>query len=115
MIMKLLKLSKIKPEATSHGSIENLRKKVIIRKGEIPHLAQFAQGYFEPGSIAPKHKHIDMYEIFLVEKGEIKFIVNSKTCLLKEGDAITIEPGDYHEVKNNSESTVIMTYFSILK
>lgn len=113
--MKLIKLSELKSEATSHGGIEKLRKKVFIRKGEIPHLNQFAQAYFEPGAEAPKHKHDDMYETFLVETGEIEFTVNSKQILLKVGGTITLEPGEFHEVRNKSKEIAIMTYFQISK
>ena len=113
--MKPIKLSELKSEATSHGGIEKLSKKVMLRKGEIPHLNQFAQAYFEPGAVAPKHKHDDMYEIFLVEKGEIEFIINEKPILLKVGDAITVEPGEFHEVRNKSKGIAIMTYFQINK
>ncbi len=113
--MKISKLSALKSEATSHASIDRIAKKVIIRKGEIPHLTQFAQGEFKVGSVAPKHKHDDMYEIFLVEKGVITFIVNNQKYILTSGETIIIEPGDYHEVQNNSSENVVMTYFSIIK
>lgn len=113
--MKLLKLSELPFEATSHGGTEKLRKKVFFRKGVITHLNQFSQVYFESGAEAPKHKHDDWYEIFLVETGELEFRINSKQILLNKGYCLTVEPGEFHGVKNNSSKIAIMTYFQITK
>lgn len=111
--MKVVDLKTLPFEKSSHTTIDKLSKKVFIKNKEIPHLTQFAQGYFKPGSIVPKHKHTDMYEIFLVEKGSITFIVNSKRIQLPPGQTIIIDPGDEHEVINETNKEVTMTYFSI--
>lgn len=112
--MKLIRLKKVKHEASSHTSSNLLSKKVIIKNGEIPHLTQFAQGYFQPHCFVDKHKHKDMYEIFLIEKGKIEFVVNKKTLLLKSGDSIIVEPGEEHQLKNRFNRICIITYFSII-
>lgn len=56
-----------------------------------------------------------MYEIFLVESGEVTFIVDNKEYKFTEGDTITVEPNEDHEVRNEGTKTMVMTYFSVLK
>lgn len=113
--MKIVELSQIRFQATSHAPIDKIKKKVIFPQGQIPHLTQFAQGYFQPGSSVPKHKHHDLYEIFLIEKGEIEFTVNNQKFILKKGEAIVIDPKETHQLKNKNHQTAVLTYFSILK
>lgn len=111
--MILSSLSKIKPEKSSHDSVDKIQKKVFLKNGQIPHLTQFAQGYFQPGCFVSPHKHLDMWEIFLVENGEIEVTVNDKKTLLKKGDFLTVEPNEPHSFKNTSSSPTTITYFSI--
>lgn len=112
--MILSSLSKIKPEKSSHASIEKIQKKVFLKNGQIPHLTQFAQGYFQPGCFVPPHKHLDMWEIFLVEEGEVEVTVNDKKIILGKGDFLTVEPNELHSFKNTSKTPTIITYFSIV-
>lgn len=111
--MILSSLSKIIPEKTSHAPFSKIQKKVFLKNGQIPHLTQFAQGYFQPGCLIPKHKHLDMYEIFLVEKGQIEVKIDNKKIILKQGDFLTIEPNETHSLANNSKNPAIITYFSL--
>lgn len=112
--MILSSLSKIKSEKTSHAPIDKIQKKVFLKKGQIPHLTQFARGFFQPGCLVPKHKHLDMYEIFLVEKGRIEVKIDNKKIILKQGDFLTIVPNENHFFANNSKTPAVITYFSIV-
>ena len=107
--MKIGLLEKIAGEDTSHTS--KIKKKVILRVGEVPHITQFAQARFPPGKVAEEHSHEDMYEIFLVEKGEGKIRINGIDYPLKEGSYVVVEPRETHEVTSNGE--LILTYFGI--
>lgn len=111
--MILSSLSKINPEKSSHDSVDKIQKKVFLKNGQIPHLTQFAQGNFQPGCLVPPHKHLDMWEIFLVENGEIEVAVNDKKIILKKGDFLTVEPHETHSLKNTSKFQTVITYFSI--
>lgn len=111
--MILNNLSQIPLQKTSHALFSKIQKKVFLKNGQIPHLTQFAQGYFQPGCLVPKHKHLDMYEIFLVEEGQIEVKINSKKIVLKKGDFLTIEPNENHTFQNKSKNSAVITYFSI--
>lgn len=111
--MKLISLETLKLEPISHN--KKVNKKVILKKGEVPHLTQFAQSIFPPGQIASEHVHEDMSEIFLVEAGQGIVKVDGQVNQIKKGDCIVVEPGDAHEFLNTGSEDLIFTYFSIEK
>jgi quercetin dioxygenase-like cupin family protein len=59
-------------------------------------------GYANEG-INEKHFHSQMYEIYLVAKGEATIVVNDVATDLEEGDMVAIEPGEVHTFINSSE------------
>ncbi|MFO8039702.1 MAG: hypothetical protein R6U67_09655 [Sodalinema sp.] len=65
--MKHCSLNSIPPEGVSHNP--NIRKQVMLRKGDLPHLTNFSQARFAPGQVAPGHCHDNMSEVFFVESG----------------------------------------------
>ena len=109
--MKMTKLNELLLEKNVHNP--KITKKVMIKKGQIPNLTNFSQGYFPPGEIAYEHSHKDMYEVFFVEKGNCTIKINGKPYKLEPGSCLTAEPGDAHEVRNNSNEELILTYFGI--
>lgn len=109
--MKLADLSQLSSESNSHNP--KITKKVLIKNKQIPHLTNFTQAIFPPSELASIHSHVDMYEIFFIEKGEGVMKVNDKTYHLKAGVCVTIEPGDTHEFINNSKQDLIITYLGI--
>jgi mannose-6-phosphate isomerase-like protein (cupin superfamily) len=46
------------------------------------------------------HYHEDMQEIFVVFQGEARITVGEATALLRRGDAVLIDPGEVHEMRN---------------
>ena len=90
---------------------KGIRKKVMLRKGQIPHITQFAQAIIPAGEIVEGHSHQDMYEIFFVEEGEGEVKINGMKYPLKKGSYIIIEPRENHEFSSNSE--LILTYFGV--
>lgn len=111
--MKFISLDKIKEESVSHNP--KVKKKVLIKKGEMPHLTQFAQSFFKPGQIASEHIHEDMYEVYLVEAGTGILKVNGKVHQIKKGDCAMTEPGEAHEFINTGTEDLILTYFRVEK
>lgn len=98
--MKKSSLHDTKFESVSHNN--EILKKVLIRKGEILNITQIAQITFSPGQIADSHSHPDMYEIFYIEEGEGVVEINDRKIEVKQGDCITVEPHEKHEVINSS-------------
>ena len=107
--MKIGLLEKTAEERVSHT--EEIKKRVMIKNFEVPHITQFAQARFPPRKVAEEHSHEDMYEIFFVEKGEGKIRINGTDYPLKEGSYVVIEPGETHEVTSNGE--LILMYFGV--
>jgi len=107
--MKIGLLERTAEEGLSHT--EEIKKKVILRNGDVPHVTQFAQARFPPGKVAEEHSHKDMYEIFFVEKGGGKIKINGTDYQLKKGSYVVVEPGETHEVTSDDE--LILTYFGV--
>lgn len=57
--MKIISLSNLPDEGVSHNP--EIKKKVMLRVGEIPHLSSFSQVRFRSGQVADVHDHDDMY------------------------------------------------------
>ncbi len=99
-------------EPVSHNSA--IQKQVFIKNGSVPHLTQFARSIFAPGQVAPGHSHDDMWEVFQVTAGTLTVELDGTTHVLKAGSTITISPGEIHELSNQGEGELHLTYFGIL-
>ncbi|MEO1591876.1 MAG: cupin domain-containing protein, partial [Cyanobacteria bacterium J06632_22] len=67
--MKQTSLHTVPEQGVSHNGA--IRKRVLLRAGDLPHLTQFAQASFAPGQVAAAHAHSDMHEVFLVQSGQV--------------------------------------------
>jgi quercetin dioxygenase-like cupin family protein len=52
-------------------------------------------GYANTGVNEP-HYHAQMYEIYLVARGESRMIVNDEPVTLRSGQVLVVEPGELH-------------------
>ena len=109
--MKRVNLNELKDQGVSHNTA--IRKKVMLRPGDIPHLTNFSQAIFAPGQVANAHAHSDMYEVFFVSAGRGTMAVNGMDQALLPGVCILVEPGDVHEVTNTGAEPLVLTYFGI--
>ncbi len=109
--MKISSLHNILVEKNSHNP--KITKKVLIPKGAVPHLTNLTQATFPAGELANEHSHQDMYEIFFIEKGSGTITINSTPYSVSEGNCMTVEPGDAHEVANTSDEDLVITYMGI--
>ncbi len=110
--MKISSLKHLQFEKNTHNP--KISKKVLIRNGQVKNLTNFTQAVFPAGEVASEHVHQDMAEIFFVEKGHGKIRINGKLLALNEGDCITVEPGDKHELINSSKKDLIFYYLGVL-
>ena len=92
----------------------DIKKQVLLANGEISNLTQFAHSIFKPGQIAPAHSHDDMTETFLVTSGTLTAEVDGSIYTLTAGSFITLQPGEIHELRNESTADLHLTYFGIL-
>lgn len=110
--MKYCNLQSLPEESVSHNP--EIRKRVMLRKGDLPHLTHFAQARFAPGQSAMTHSHQDMAEVFFVNVGEGEIRVDGRVHRVKVGDCLAIDPGETHEVTNTGRSELVLTYFGIV-
>ena len=110
--MKHTTLNTLPNEAVSHNP--EIRKKVMLRPGDLPPLTNFSQARFAPGLVAPGHAHKDMYEVFFVEAGNGTITIDGTPHALLPGTCITVEPGEVHEVANTGDAELVLTYFGLL-
>lgn len=109
--MKLISIKNLNEEAVSHN--DEIKKKVLIRNGEVPKMTQYAQVIFKPGQIAPAHTHQDMYEMFLAISGSGVMVVNGKENKIEAGEMLVVEPKELHEVRNLGNEDLILNIIGI--
>lgn len=109
--MKLTKTKFLPEIGVSHN--EDIKKKVFIEKGIIPHLMMFGSATFLPGQSVETHKHDSMNEIFYIKTGKADFVIDDKKITLVSGDCITIEQGEYHSMSNPYSKKTTWIYFGI--
>ena len=109
--MKWGSLASIGDEPVSHNA--KIKKRVILRRGEVPHLTQIARASFPPGEIAPAHVHPDMWELFICETGEGTITINDGEIKLSPGTWVLVEPGDTHEISSSKGSQLILSVFGL--
>lgn len=109
--MKHRSLSQIPSEGVSHNP--QIRKQVMLRAGDLPHLTNFSQARFAPGQVAAAHHHRDMSEVFFVESGEGTIHIDGTPYPLQPGTCIAVEVGEVHEVVNSGDRDLVLTYFGL--
>ncbi|HEY9644431.1 MAG TPA: cupin domain-containing protein [Coleofasciculaceae cyanobacterium] len=109
--MKLTTLNLLPEEAVSHNPA--IKKKVMLRWGDLPHLTNFSQARFAPGQVAAAHTHTDMCEVFFVESGRGVIQINAQSYPLEAGVCVAVEPGEHHEVSNTGNTDLVLTYFGL--
>jgi mannose-6-phosphate isomerase-like protein (cupin superfamily) len=109
--MKIVSLQQLAEEAVSHNPL--IRKRVFLRRGEVPHLTGFSRAVFPPGEAAEAHTHPDMCEVFLVESGAGLLRGEGREVPLAAADCIAVAPGEEHELVNTGDGDLVLVYFGI--
>ena len=111
--MRLLTLDTAAREGVTHDP--SIEKRVLLRRGDIPHVTQLAQARLEPGQVARGHAHGDMYEVFLVAAGTGRITVDGCAHPLTVGTCVVVEPGETHEVAGVGPEALVLTYFGVAR
>lgn len=61
--MKLVHSDEVEWSGVSHDP--TVKKKVLIKNGELDNITQMARAVMQPGQISSRHKHFDMNEVNL--------------------------------------------------
>jgi len=109
--MKITSLNQLSQVSVSHNP--EIKKKVMLGNNDLPRLTNFSQSCFSPGQVAAAHFHHDMCEVFFVEAGSGVIQINKKGYQLSPGTCVAVEPGEVHEVINNGDTDLILTYFGL--
>jgi mannose-6-phosphate isomerase-like protein (cupin superfamily) len=65
----------------------------------------------QPGEEIGDEVHPNVDQFFRIEQGEAKFVFNEKKeCLARDGDAVVVPAGTYHNVINPSKTTQLKLY-----
>ena len=110
--MKLTSLNNLPEKQVSHNP--NIKKKVMLSSGDLPHLTNFAQARFAPGQVSPGHFHRDMCEVFYVESGSGIMVIDGQEYPLEKGTCVATEPEEVHEIINNGSTDLVLNYFGLL-
>ncbi|MCJ7450162.1 MAG: cupin domain-containing protein [Candidatus Nanohaloarchaeota archaeon QJJ-9] len=93
---------------------ENYRKKIVAPEGELEGEGTFMQVVEVPkGNHVPLHRHDTTEEVFYILQSGGRLVINGEELRPEEGDVIVCEPGDEHEVFNNSGQTFCILVFKI--
>lgn len=109
--MRLVRLDEVPEEGVSHDPA--LRKRVLLRRGEVPHLTALSRATLRPGQAATPHAHADMHEVFWVVAGRGEARVGCETLPLEPGVCLVVEPGEEHTVACTGADELVLLYFGV--
>ncbi|HWT00851.1 MAG TPA: cupin domain-containing protein [Pyrinomonadaceae bacterium] len=109
--MKIVSLADVPEEGVSHNP--EIRKRVLIRRGELPRLISFSRAVLKPGQAAAAHSHADIFEVFFVEAGAGTIRAGGAEARLEAGACVTVGPGEEHEIINTGTSELVLVYFGL--
>ncbi len=110
--MKIIDLNVTPDEPVSHNPA--IRKRVMVRNGELGPIVQFARSTFPPGETAGAHSHADLAEVFLCDGGAGIIRIDEREIELKPGVCVVVEPGETHELQSLGPEPLVLTYFGVV-
>jgi mannose-6-phosphate isomerase-like protein (cupin superfamily) len=73
--------------------------------------AQLVVMCLQPGEEIGNEVHAHVDQFFRIEQGEARFVFNGKEeHVVRDGDAVVVPAGTYHNVLNNSKATQLKLY-----
>jgi mannose-6-phosphate isomerase-like protein (cupin superfamily) len=109
--MKKVSLADVPEEGVSHDP--QIRKRVLLRRGDVPHLTNFTRSRLAPGQVARAHAHADMHEVFYVESGRGAMKIDDQELRLEAGVCVAVAPGERHEITNTGATDLLLIYFGV--
>jgi quercetin dioxygenase-like cupin family protein len=110
-LMKIISLADTPEEGVSHDP--EIKKRVLLRGGDVPRLTNFSRARLPPGQTARAHRHPDLSEVFFVEEGTGIIRVEGAEHTLAPGICAAVEPGEEHEIVNAGVEDLILLYFGV--
>lgn len=107
--MKLYSLASTPLEPVSHDP--GLKKRVLMRDG-IPGVKNMSHVILKKGDRASMHCHREEFEVLYCVRGGLIFEVEGKEVMVKRGDCLVLEPGEYHSIPSVLEDAELF-YFKV--
>jgi quercetin dioxygenase-like cupin family protein len=104
-------LGGIEEEPVSHDG--GARKRVIVRRGEIPHLNQFAESRVPAGGVIPAHRHEDMWELFLCTSGQGELAMPGARHALTPGRLVAVPPRTEHGLSSTGPEELVLLVLAV--
>ncbi len=102
--MRIIRIDNL-PITYAHGEVP---RKAYLKVGESRTCVQTINyAWLEEGGKIRLHKHDDCEEFFLFLKGEGLMKVNDAEFLVKKGDFVVVEKGEWHELRNEKKSRLV--------
>jgi mannose-6-phosphate isomerase-like protein (cupin superfamily) len=102
--MKLVRGADLSFIPASHEDPKNpgVLKKVLLERKDLVsgHVQMVNWASLPAGKSFASHYHEDMDEIFIVVSGTVRMKVQSEVFELQKGDAVVVEMGEVHTMKN---------------
>lgn len=109
--MKIVSLADVPEQGVSHNP--DIRKRVMLGRGCVPHLTNFTESCLAPGQTADAHAHTGMHEVFFVASGEGRIRIGGEEHALGAGVCVAVAPGESHEITCTGAGNLVLLYFGI--
>jgi len=88
----VIKSNECRIEPSLHGN----PKRVILRRGILPHVPQVAVGTLTETDEVESHVHPTMYEVYFVLTGRALYTIGGETSEVGPGDLMIVPPNTPH-------------------
>lgn len=97
--------------ASSHDPA--IRRQRLLQRGCAPSLTQLGHFVLQPGQHVAAHQHPDMWEIFHVLQGEVKFEIDGSPQTIQAGQGLLVEATEAHALHNASDQPACILIFGL--
>lgn len=98
--MDIINIEDVEPFTTKDGS--EIRELLAYRNSCIKNQS-LAEARLPPGAATTGHHHVKTEELYYILEGEGTMQVGEQKRQVREGDAIAIPPGAYHQITNTGQ------------
>ncbi len=102
-------------EVTAHGPELPTRKRVLLRRGEVPHITQLAtsRSWDECDTSHDPHVHPTMWEIYVVRAGRATFTIGGEVHEAGPGSFLAVPPKTTHTYRVAPGEVLELLYFGV--
>lgn len=103
--MKIIRFTNVDEVPASHEDVRDpgVMKKILLRRQDLFEgcIQMVNWAVLLPGKTFSKHFHEDMQEVFIMIGDGVEARIDGNKVLLNRGDALIVDVGEQHEMKNS--------------